>query len=666
MAFLLYYWSGLDFESKGRRMKSPKVSVFLSYYNDAKFLKSAIDAILAQDFTDFELILLNHATTDNSREIARSYDDPRIVHIDKDFNYGAGCGLLIRDMLDVARGKYIKLCCADDILHRDCLSKLVEYLDNNPDCGFVCSKMDFIDEYGRAISNKNYKFFEVMDEKSEYFLKRLYNGQNDICYPTVMIRKDILNKIPIDSSFIMLLDVSLWSEFLCSGHSMAKIDKRLVSYRIHSKQASNIFNSCSFVEKVAFANLFYKISDLNFVKFLCDDVDFAKSLTQKDKKFFPFVLAIHNLQGQDVSFAISGYSYIHQLMNDDDLRAQIEQRFGFGIADFRKLYVKMPSLNNYLNVEYKKLNFIKLSKLLARRVLRVLAPKFWLGKISFDKKDKKHIKIIRLKGGLGNQLYQWAFGVALGLETGDDVLYDISWFDRIKKNKSITHRNFELKYFIDDINFADKKIIKKIQKKTKIPKFLRNFFGVSRYKNVVYDENDTGLYKPELLHIQGDKYYDGYFSSEKYFEKHRDVLLKNFSLKTPMDKKNTDMLDKILNTNSVSMHIRRGDFIKFNYPLCSVEYYKLAMNQISKKVKNPHFFIFSDDIQYVRDNFEINDNITIVDINDTEHGYYDFELMRKCKHNITANSTFSIWASILNENKNRCVITPYDKKGALK
>ena len=74
-------------------MKSPKVSVFLSYYNDADFLKSAIDAVLNQSFQDFELILLNHSTTDNCREIAHSYKDKRIIHLDTKYNYGAGCGI---------------------------------------------------------------------------------------------------------------------------------------------------------------------------------------------------------------------------------------------------------------------------------------------------------------------------------------------------------------------------------------------------------------------------------------------------------------------------------------------------------------------------------------------------------------------------------------------
>lgn len=358
-------------------MESPKVSVFLSYYNDAKFLKSAIDAILAQDFTDFELILLNHATIDNSRDIARSYDDPRIVHIDKDFNYGAGCGLLIRDMLDVARGKYIKLCCADDILHRDCLSKLVEYLDDNPDCGFVCSKMDFITAGGKKISGKYFNFLSNGEINNVSLLKSLSGARNIVCFPTVMIRKDVLKNINIDASLIMLLDASLYARVLVDGLGCHRLDDKLVSYRIHTNQTSRVYGDSIFMETVAFADIFYNISNVEYVKNICSDVSFAQNLTQSDEKWFPFVMAVHFLKGTNISFAISGYLYIHQLMNDDNLRAQVEQKFGFGIADFRKLYQKSNALYAFVDTESKKLTVLQLLRLLGRRIFRVLTPKYY-------------------------------------------------------------------------------------------------------------------------------------------------------------------------------------------------------------------------------------------------------------------------------------------------
>ena len=353
--------------------KAPCVSVFLSYYNDADFLRSAIDAVLNQDFQDFELILLNHATTDNCREIARSYNDKRIIHIDKKFNYGAGCGILIKDMLAVARGKYVKFCCADDILHKDCLGTLFNYMEKHPDVGCVCSDIDFIDLQGKNINRKSHITQVCFDN----LLKSFSRGDNYVKYPTVMMKKSVLENIAIDRSFIMFLDVSLWVELLCAGYNMQRINKKLVSYRIHNGQVSRIFGNCSLLEMIKLADVFYKIGDVKLVKSVCDDVEYSKSLTQKDKKYFPLIVALHHLQGKNVSFAISGYLKIHDLMNDDEFRADVEQRFGFTIAEFRKLYKELPALRCFLNTEFKKISFGKLLKLVARRIFRVLTPKFY-------------------------------------------------------------------------------------------------------------------------------------------------------------------------------------------------------------------------------------------------------------------------------------------------
>ena len=320
------------------RTKTPKISVFLSYYNDAEFLCLAIDAILNQDFQDFELILLNHATTDNCREIAHSYKDSRIVHIDKDFNYGAGCGLLLKDMLAVARGKYVKFCCADDVLHKNCLSELVKFMDVNPDCDCVCSDMDYIDCNGKPVNHKIYDFKKPFNTAN--LLDIFSRGDNYMYYPTVMVRKNALENITIDNSFIMFLDVSLWAELLCAGYNIQRIDKKLVSYRVHGAQISRNFASCSYAELSGVAEIFYKIDDIQIIKTLCHDVEYAKNITKQDKKYFPFITALHMLKGKNLPFATIGYLKIHRLMNDDEMRIDIENRFGFNIAEFRKLYKK--------------------------------------------------------------------------------------------------------------------------------------------------------------------------------------------------------------------------------------------------------------------------------------------------------------------------------------
>lgn len=117
---------------------NPLISVFIPYYNDEKFLKESIESVLNQTYENFELILLNHNSQDSSREIAHSYNDKRIKHIDMPYNLGlGGSGLLTIEFLKVAQGKYTKPFCADDIMLPDCLEKLVNYMENNPDKDFA-------------------------------------------------------------------------------------------------------------------------------------------------------------------------------------------------------------------------------------------------------------------------------------------------------------------------------------------------------------------------------------------------------------------------------------------------------------------------------------------------------------------------------------------------
>ena len=110
----------------------PLVSVFIPYYNDQEYLKDSIESVLNQSYENWELNLCNHASTDKSREIAHSYKDERIKHVDMPKNYGAGGGLVFKTMLDVAKGKYVKPFCAVDFLYVDCLEKMVSFMEENP------------------------------------------------------------------------------------------------------------------------------------------------------------------------------------------------------------------------------------------------------------------------------------------------------------------------------------------------------------------------------------------------------------------------------------------------------------------------------------------------------------------------------------------------------
>ena len=150
----------------------------------------------------------------------------------------------------------------------------------------------------------------------------------------------------------------------------------------------------------------------------------------------------------------------------------------------------------------------------------------------------------------------------------------------------------------------------------------------------------------------------GYFQSETFFKKYRRDIVRLFTFHGDLSDQNKNLMKAIKSQNAVSVHIRRTDYINSNYYILTIGYYKRAMKYIAKHVKNPHFYIFSDDINWVENNMEFAYKHTFVKTNRGRDSYIDMWLMSLCKHNIIANSSFSWWGAYLNQNPSKIVIAP--------
>lgn len=257
--------------------------------------------------------------------------------------------------------------------------------------------------------------------------------------------------------------------------------------------------------------------------------------------------------------------------------------------------------------------------------------------------------IVKLKGGLGNQLFQYAFGRLISTSRNEELKLDKD----ILGAKGDTYRYYGLDKFNIQASVAEKKEVIAV----KYP--LGVFSKVLRFiKGKILRVFYVG-YEPKLLKSKA-KYFDGYFQSHKYLEPIRETLLTEITPKESIDNKYKDLILNIENNNSVSIHIRRGDYISDknnkDYQTFGLEYYKNAIGLIKKKVNNPKFFIFSDDIDWVKDNFK-NEEFVFVSNSNTKD-YEELILMSKCKHNIIANSSFSFWGAWLNQNSEKIVISP--------
>jgi len=259
--------------------------------------------------------------------------------------------------------------------------------------------------------------------------------------------------------------------------------------------------------------------------------------------------------------------------------------------------------------------------------------------------------IFNTKGGLGNQLFQYAFGRYLSLKYKQQLYLDITFY-----NNTTQHRSYGLnKFSIEEgvIVTADFSKFKWLKNPfvRRIVSYLPSIFSV-------YIERRVSPFYSTLLE-QDRGYFDGYWQCEQYFDEIRPVILKEISLK-PAQRSIDPMIDLIGTSTSVSIHIRKTDYLnsenKGLYAECTAGYYTRAMEVLSLKFNNPHFFIFSDDYTWVKNNIVFNHTHTFMDAsNEPEE---DLHLMRLCNHNIIANSTFSWWGAWLNSNPDKVVIAP--------
>lgn len=230
----------------------------------------------------------------------------------------------------------------------------------------------------------------------------------------------------------------------------------------------------------------------------------------------------------------------------------------------------------------------------------------------------------KLMGGLGNYLFQISTAYSLSLRDGKELICDVS-------DSMVPHKPYS--------NYTSN-IFRKI-------KFVD---GVSN----VIPIGESGFNYTTLPKIDGNVKLYGHFQSEKYFIEHRQQILELFEIDSFTQEKIHQKYSKILNLDTCSIHVRRGDYLSLQnfHPIQSIEYYKNSIEMIGNK---KHFLIFSDDINWCIENFEFLENKTYITGN---LDYEDLYLMSKCKNNIIANSTFSWWGAWLNENENKQVTIP--------
>lgn len=266
-----------------------------------------------------------------------------------------------------------------------------------------------------------------------------------------------------------------------------------------------------------------------------------------------------------------------------------------------------------------------------------------------------------VSGGLGNQMFQYAMGRALSLRSRQTFRLDTSSFT----NHSL-HQGYELQRVFqlaaqtatqlemtNVLGWQSSRIIRRLLVRAELVGF--------RKKSLVVEPHFH--YWSGVEDIESSCYLFGYWQSEKYFKEFASEIRQDFEFMQSISGKNIDVAEEMSQVNGVSLHIRRGDYLSnleanATHGVCSSDYYRSAIECIAGTVMNPHFFIFSDDMEWVRKNLNMNFPYSYVDHNRGLESFFDMRLMSMCQHHITANSSFSWWGAWLNRSSKKIVISP--------
>ncbi len=264
--------------------------------------------------------------------------------------------------------------------------------------------------------------------------------------------------------------------------------------------------------------------------------------------------------------------------------------------------------------------------------------------------------IVNMKGGLGNQLFQYALGRHLSLRHNVPLVLDASGLERANHTGDI-YRPFSLQQFAIEARTATEAEVQRYKYPygvlSKAWRFLS--FKLSRDKNT--------RFRPNVLTQQAPLYLDGFWQSPRYFEPIRTILLKELVLRDP-SKVVLDWQDRIrASSASVAIHVRRGDYIHNpvvtkRFGPCSLDYYKRALTHLRNHITTPTFYLFSDDPTWVVEHLPLEAHERIIVSDGILADFEELSLMSLCQHHIIANSSFSWWAAWLNQNSAKLVVAP--------
>jgi hypothetical protein len=269
--------------------------------------------------------------------------------------------------------------------------------------------------------------------------------------------------------------------------------------------------------------------------------------------------------------------------------------------------------------------------------------------------------VAHLNGGMGNQMFQYAAGLALAARHQAELMLDINWFEQSKGAAGVTQRAYALAAFSLSAQLVrpagqPSLVLRALRKLRHYVSRIPGAEGEYHEKSFRYDADFFSTPLPVQLH--------GYFQSQRYFSGVENVLRETFATPRVMSAATRAMLARIQGKNAICVHVRRGDYVSNPtasafHGLCGLDYYAQGLRHVlADGTDDAECFVFSDDPQWVRDNMRLPLPTTVVDINGPEAAHEDLWLMAACRHFVIANSSLSWWGAWLGSHPQKRVVAP--------
>ena len=614
-----------DIEQNIEKTELPLITVAVTVYNIKDYLKRSIESVCNQTYHNLEILLVDDGSTDESGKICDDYakKDERIRVIHKE---NGGPSEARNYAIEQAKGEYIAFVDGDDWIDPDMYENMYLALKKGEADLAVCSYKQVSAKHIEDPTTEEILYFE-QDEALESFIREEENVRIQNAAWNKLFKKELLKeqRFPVGKLYeeivftTKLLHMAKRVVYLNQGYYNYVVD------RVGSIMNVGV-NKRIFTDQIP---LYY------------EKRKYLQSIDRKD------LVDIHNY-----------FFYKRLLLHYQELKAtKVEdyKQYCKQIVDIireEKEYISdafastVGSKNEMLKMKLFQINpkvyeiFIRVNEqyLLPYKVLKA--------------SQKEPLIVIQLSGGMGNQMFQYALYLQLKA-LGRNVKIDDKTEYQGSNVRPIRLSVFDAKYAIPSeaemtaLTDSYMDIVSRIRRK------------LTGRQTAAYVENSP-LFDAKVLEKER-AYFIGCWQSEKYFKDIKEEVRKAFTFRNiKLYPKMKEYEEKMQNTNSVSLHIRRGDYLQVSEVyggICTEEYYAKAMKQMEEDITDCHFFVFTNDVAWVKEHYQ-QENVTIVEGNDEDTGYIDMYLMTQCKHYILANSSFSWWGCYLNPSKEKKVIAP--------